>query len=67
MKLDILIYKDEEAVYLSDSLKFIINCDEKYYNRKLSIADFKILLNTWIPFYKNSYIVVRDKGLPSQT
>ncbi|GFZ31483.1 hypothetical protein CSC2_20090 [Clostridium zeae] len=49
---------DEEYIYLADSLKFTINCNERNYNRKISINDFETIWRTWVPFYKNTYIVV---------
>ncbi|GKU30176.1 C39 family peptidase [Clostridium folliculivorans] len=49
---------DEEYIYLADSLKFTTNCNKRNYNRKISINDFETIWRTWVPFYKNTYIVV---------
>lgn len=50
---------DEKYVYLADSLKHTINCNETYFNRKVLIGDLEALWKTWVPFCKNSYIVIR--------
>lgn len=50
---------DEEYLYLADSLKYTINCNMKSYNRKILIKDFENIWRTGIPFYKNTYIVIR--------
>ncbi|WP_426451979.1 C39 family peptidase [Paenibacillus sp. S-38] len=51
---------DEEYFYLADSLEHTINCNETYYNRKVLIQDFEALWRTWVPFCKNTYIVIRQ-------
>lgn len=51
---------DDEYLYLADSLKFLINCDMDNYNRKILIKEFEALWNTWIPFYKKTYILVDE-------
>ena len=51
---------DEEYLYFADSLKYTINCTGKYYNRKTKISDFEAIWRTWIPFYKNTYILVHQ-------
>ncbi|WP_246188187.1 C39 family peptidase [Paenibacillus tengchongensis] len=50
---------DDESLYLADSLEHTINCNGVYYNRKISIRDFEALWTTWVPFCKNTYIVIR--------
>lgn len=52
---------DEEFIYMADSLNYTINCNNANYNRKISMVEFKKIWNTWVPFYKNTYIVV-SKG-----
>ncbi|WP_337100086.1 cysteine peptidase family C39 domain-containing protein [Paenibacillus sp. YIM B09110] len=52
---------DDEYFYLADSLKHTINCDEKHYNRKILISDLEAVWKTWMPFCKNSYIVIHQK------
>ncbi|MRN53757.1 C39 family peptidase [Paenibacillus monticola] len=50
---------DDEYFYLADSLEHTINCYETCYNRKVLIRDFETLCKTWVPFCKNTYIVIR--------
>ncbi|OKP99174.1 cysteine peptidase family C39 domain-containing protein [Paenibacillus sp. P46E] len=50
---------DDEYFYLADSLEHTINCNETCYNRKVFIRDFETLWKTWVPFCKNTYIVIR--------
>jgi ABC-type bacteriocin/lantibiotic exporter with double-glycine peptidase domain len=49
---------DEEYFYLAESLEFLKNCDEAYFNRKVKVNEFEQLWRTWIPFYKNTYLTV---------
>ncbi|OMF15394.1 hypothetical protein BK131_10990 [Paenibacillus amylolyticus] len=49
---------DETHFYLAESLDHKMNCDEKYYNRKISISELNTLWRSWLPFCQNSYIVV---------
>lgn len=49
---------DEEYLYFADSLRYTINCNERYYNRKTTISDFETVWKTWIPFYKKTYLLV---------
>jgi hypothetical protein len=51
---------DQEYLYLSDSLKYNINCNTENYNRKISINDFETIWRTGMPFYKNTYIVISN-------
>ncbi|OIB00908.1 hypothetical protein AK95_00390 [Paenibacillus sp. LC231] len=50
---------DQEYLYLADSLEHTINCEDSSYNRKIRKRDFEALWNTWAPFCKKSYIVIR--------
>ena len=57
---------DEEYIYLAESLKHRVNYedDQKLYNRKVPIHEFKKLWNIkriQIPFYSNTYITVDAK------
>ncbi len=55
---------DENYIFLAESLKEFVNCDEKYYNRAIEIDEFKKLWNTSMikmPFYRNTYMVVEKK------
>ena len=54
---------DEQYVYLSESLRQLVNCnDANYsYNRKVAINEFKKLWNVkniTMPLYSNTYITV---------
>jgi hypothetical protein len=49
---------DDEYLYFAESLKYLINCNEKNYNRKTRIAEFDTVWKTWIPLYKNTYILI---------
>lgn len=52
---------DRDSLYLADSLHYTINCNETYYNRKISFPDFERVWKTWVPFNKYSYIVIQTK------
>lgn len=57
---------DEEYIYLSESLKHLVNCndDGKGYNRKVHINEFKKLWNIkriHMLFYSNTYIAVKQQ------
>lgn len=52
---------DDNFFYMADSLKHTINCDEMHYNRKILISDLEDVWKTWMPFCKNSYIVIHQK------
>ncbi|MGE7596809.1 MULTISPECIES: cysteine peptidase family C39 domain-containing protein [Lysinibacillus] len=57
---------DKEYIYLSESLKHLVNCDDdnKSYNRKVPINEFKKLWNIkriHMPLYSNTYITVDAK------
>ena len=54
---------DKEYIYLSESLGHLVNCDDdnKKYNRKVPIKEFKKLWNVkriHMPIYSNTYIAV---------
>ena len=55
---------DEENVFIAESLQYLTNCKEEYYNRKLSNEEFMKYWDTgewYMPFFKNTYIVVDKK------
>ena len=52
---------DETHFYLAESLDFKRNCDEVHYNRKMSVTELESLWNTWLPFSRNSYIVIEPQ------
>lgn len=54
---------DKEYIYLSESIRHLVNCngDNKGYNRKVPIDEFKKLWkvkNINMPLYSNTYITV---------
>lgn len=52
---------DENNIFIAESLKESVNCDEKYYNRKIADSEFKKSWNTGMikmPFYRNTYMTV---------
>lgn len=55
---------DEEHIFIAESLDYLANCEEQYYNRKLTNQEF---LNFWdtrawyMPFYKNTYLVIKKE------
>lgn len=52
---------DEHHFFLAESLDFKRNCDEAQYNRKISVSELESLWKTWLPFSRNSYIVIEPK------
>ena len=55
---------DEDYIYVAESLKEKINCnDSKYYNRKISVMEFKKLWNTSMlkmPFHRNTFFAINQ-------
>lgn len=52
---------DEENIFIAESLPYLTNCETEYYNRKLSNEEFLKFWDTrewYMPFYKNTYILV---------
>ena len=52
---------DEQYVFIAESLADFVNSNEQYYNRKISVKEFKRLWNTSMlkmPFYRNTYITI---------
>lgn len=52
---------DEQYIFIAESLENFVNSDEQYYNRKISVKEFKKLWNTSMlkmPFYRNTYITI---------
>lgn len=50
---------DENKIYLAESLKEFINCENELYNREIEISEFKKLWNTRMlkmPLYANTYL-----------
>lgn len=58
---------DEKYIFIADSLADSVNSNEQYYNRKISVKEFKKLWNTSMlkmPLYRNTYITVsKNSGL----
>lgn len=60
---------DEQYIFIAESLEELVNCGERYYNRKIPIKEFKKLWNTSMlkmPFYKNTYITACKKERRTQ-
>lgn len=54
---------NEEEVFIADSLKETINCEEEFYNRRLSWEEFMKYWNIreiYLPFYKYTYLVIEN-------
>lgn len=52
---------DEQYIFIAESLEDFVNSDEQYYNRKISVKEFKKLWNTSMPkmpFYRNTYMAI---------
>lgn len=52
---------DERYIFVAESIKELVNCGEKYYNRKIENREFRKLWNTSMlkmPFYRNTYFVI---------
>lgn len=55
---------DKEHVYIAESLRDLTNCEETYYNRKLTNKEFQRYWDTrawYMPFYRNTYLVITPK------
>lgn len=49
---------DEKYIFIAESFRDLVNCDEGCYNRKVTIKEFKRLWNTAglkMPLYRNTY------------
>ncbi len=57
---------DEKHIFITESFRELVNCEEEHYNRKVTIEEFKRLWNTagWkMPLYRNTYTTaVRCSG-----
>lgn len=50
---------NEQYIFAAESLEALVNCNERYYNRKIAVGEFRKLWNTsmWkMPCYRNTYI-----------
>lgn len=55
---------DEDNIFLAESLAEVVNCNEKVYNRKISIKNFLALWNTAMlkmPLYAHTFYVIEKK------
>ncbi|MDE6916152.1 MAG: C39 family peptidase [Lachnospiraceae bacterium] len=55
---------DDQYIYIADSARENVNCNHKYYNRKIPIRTFQKLWNTGMfrmPLYRNTYFEVDKK------
>ncbi len=57
---------DETHIFIAESFRELVNCEEEYYNRKVTTEEFKRLWNTAglkMPLYRNTYITaIRRSG-----
>jgi len=53
---------DEQNLYLAESLKYLINSNGDFYNRRITIANFEKVWKIWLPFCKNTYISLAIEG-----
>ncbi len=56
---------DEQNIFIAESLDYLTNCKEQYYNRKLTNEEFLKFWDTrewYMPFYKNTYLVIHKNG-----
>lgn len=54
---------DEDHIYIAESMSSLINCENEYYNRKLTYRKFLKYWDTreiYMPFYRNTYIVIEQ-------
>ena len=59
---------DEQYIFIAESLEDFVNSNEQYYNRKISVKEFKKLWNTSMlkmPFYRNTYITISKNSILS--
>ena len=52
---------DEEHVFVAESLRDFTNCEELFYNRRLTKGEFSKYWDTrawYMPFYRNTYLVI---------
>lgn len=52
---------DKEYIYLTESLRHLVNCEDEHYNRKVLISEFKELWDVkriYMLLYSNTYITV---------
>lgn len=52
---------DEQHIFIAESLKELVNCECKYYNRRVDNKEFLKLWNTAMikqPFYRNTYMII---------
>lgn len=61
---------DEQYIFIAESLEKLVNCNEPYYNRKISIREFKKLWNTSMfkmPLYRNTFITAFPQQFSSSS
>ncbi len=55
---------NEEEVFIAESLRYLTNCKEEFFNRRLKSEEFLKYWNTrawYMPFYKNTYLVIERR------
>lgn len=60
---------DENHIYIAESMKSLVNCEDAHSNRKLSSVEFLKFWDTreiYMPFYRNTYLVIEGSESVSQ-
>ncbi len=55
---------NEEEVFIAESLSYLTNCKEEFFNRRVKSEEFLKYWNTrawYMPFYKNTYLVIERR------
>lgn len=58
---------NEEEVFIAESLGYLTNCREEFFNRRVKTEEFLKYWNTrawYMPFYKNTYLVIERRETP---
>lgn len=58
---------NEGEVFIAESLSYLTNCREEFFNRRIKAEEFLKYWNTrawYMPFYKNTYLVIERRETP---
>lgn len=58
---------NEEEIFIAESLGYLTNCKEEFFNRRVKTQEFLKYWNTrawYMPFYKNTYLVIERRETP---
>lgn len=56
---------NEKEILIAESLSYLTNCREEFYNRRVTTEEFLKYWNTrawYMPLYKNTYLVIEREG-----